>query len=559
MTDTNLIEAYECKFVQYVKNHITNDDLHVVKEVIHYKDGTSKNNLRLIKNFKRPYYITKKGKRTYQSKKEWCIVDDCDKFESTQKDLVYNVAKSLGKFNHRGSLKDICTSPYVYGVDIKSTCVLKQKYFEKYNKFTSFKVAVFDVETDVVNGTEEILMATLSFKDKVFTCIRKDFLGIRTDVINSIHQKSKEIIGNVLTDRNINLELLLVDTEIDIITKTLEKAHEWQPDFITGWNLTYDIDKLVAGCDRAGVDPAVVFSDPSIPNEYKYFKFHKATSSKVTASGVYKAKKNIEMWNYVICPSSFYWVDAMTAYFYIRIGEPLETSYSLDSILKKKLGITKLKFEQTAKYTGIKWHQVMQSDYPIEYIVYNIFDCISLEMLDEKTKDLASTLPIFSGYSDFSNFDSQPRRLVDGMHFDLLAKYNRIMASTSSALKEDVDAETLSLKQWIIMLPIYLRTNGGLRIIKDNPNLMTNIYTHVFDLDVSSSYPYGIIALNISKETTVKEVIEIAGISETDMRMATINLSGGQTNALEICNKLFGMPTLEQLDREFDYNLLESL
>lgn len=61
-------------------------------------------------------------------------------------------------------------------------------------------------------------------------------------------------------------------------------------------------------------------------------------------------------------------------------------------------------------------------------------------------------------------------------------------------------------------------------------------------LDVSASYPNGEVVFNISKETTKKELISIDGVTEYMRRAQGINLSGGATNAVEVCTGLFKMP-----------------
>jgi hypothetical protein len=241
----------------------------------------------------------------------------------------------------------------------------------------------------------------------------------------------------------------------------------------------------------------------------------------------------------------------MSAYKKIRIASAAEASYSLDSILDKHLNITKLKFDEAKGLIGKDLHIFMQSRYPIEYIVYNIFDCISMEMLDECTNDLSLSLPMFSGCSDLSKFKSQPKRAVDALHFYCL-KNNMVIGSTSGEMVEDVDELVTDLSGWITMLPSHLITEQGLQCVKELPDTNTNIYTHVGDLDVSASYPNGIIVFNISKETTMKELISIEGVNEDTKRMATINLSGGCTNAVEICNTIFGLPTLDKWLDECD-------
>lgn len=58
--------------------------------------------------------------------------------------------------------------------------------------------------------------------------------------------------------------------------------------------------------------------------------------------------------------------------------------------------------------------------------------------------------------------------------------------------------------------------------------------------------------MNVSKNTTKKELIGIRGIPEETQRYQTINFSGGENNALEFCNVMFGMPSLDALLEEFN-------
>lgn len=53
--------------------------------------------------------------------------------------------------------------------------------------------------------------------------------------------------------------------------------------------------------------------------------------------------------------------------------------------------------------------------------------------------------------------------------------------------------------------------------------------------------------MNISKETTYRELHLIRGLTEDERRQVGINLSGGVSNAVEICNKVLQLPSLSQL------------
>lgn len=101
------------------------------------------------------------------------------------------------------------------------------------------------------------------------------------------------------------------------------------------------------------------------------------------------------------------------------------------------------------------------------------------------------------------------------------------------------------------MLQSYLVDDNGICAVKENPTMRTNIRIGAVDLDVEGSYPNGGVCLNISKETTKKEIISVQGVDEHTRRMCTINLSAGHVNALEICTNLLGMPTLDQMLESF--------
>lgn len=442
--------SIECRFAMHCPSNQSSDDLHVVKEIRHYADGTSKPALKLIKNYKRPFYLTKKGRRNFTQFKEWMDIEDLDRYESTQNTLTESIAKALGKPYFRGSLKDLCASPYIFGADITSTSIIKQSYRDKWDIQTPYLNAVFDTETDVLHGTGKIMMATISCREKVFTCVQKSFVERFPNAAERIIKLADQYIGDVIKERNIKIEVKIVDSEIDIVKECMAKAHAWSPDFLSAWNIEFDMDKLVAACQAAGIEPAYLLSDPSIPAEFRYFKFKKGNAKKLMASGRTLNFKPAQRWHSVVAPASFCWIDAMQAYKQVRTGAPEETSYGLDAILKKefkdKLG--KLKFKEADGYQRLEWHKFMQEHYPLEYVVYNIFDCVGMEMLDEKTMDLRLSLPMFAGCTDFANFNSLPRKTMNELHW-ICRDLGKVPGSTASEMTDDNDAETTDVKGWM--------------------------------------------------------------------------------------------------------------
>ena len=549
--DRGKVVGIECRHVTFCKSEDGQNDLHVVKEQIHYENGVIKPNVRLISNFKRPFWITKKGRRNHLQKKEYTSLDDVDKYETTQIKLNESICKVLNTPWVTGGLRKLCRNPYIYGADISSSAVIKKAYQTKYpNVNTFYNVAVFDIETDMVNGTNEIIMATLSYKSKVITVVKNSFLTGYTDVFKRLQLLLKKYIGGHVEKRNIKWDLVIADSSANVVKECINKAHEWQPDIIAIWNMDFDIPRVINALEKVGIDPKDIFSDPSVPKEYRYFSYNKGTAIKVTASGKEISRNNYEQWHTVNCPSSFYFIDAMCLYYQIRSQGGKEQSYSLNSILDKHLGIRKLNFDAAEKYIKAEWHIFMQSEYPLEYVIYNVFDCISIELLDENTNDMALTLSMFSGCSGFNNFNSQPKRLADTMHYFCLDN-GYVYGTTSDDMITPDDSNIVSGVGWISNLEANLVADNGLNIIEEDSNLRSNVRAYVGDLDVSSSYPSGGVVFNISRGTTHKELIKIEGVSEASRRMAGINLSGGATNAVEIACDAFHLPSMEALLKEF--------
>lgn len=558
--------GYECRFAVYCPpNEGDSDDYHLVKEQQHLPDGSTRPAIRLIKNYRRPFWVTKKGCQNHQDKKEWEDLDKVDRFECTQTQLQQACARALGMPWFKGDLRKLSASPYLYGADILSTAVIKQYYRDNYPDLnTPYTVAAFDTETDVVRGTEEIIMATIAMGGRVFTAIQEVVVHGYANVHERLNQLFHKYLGafevkkkdgtieivDWVSKRKLTWDVMIVKRDVDVIKECFRRAHEWKPDFLAIWNIDFDVPRMVRTLEKHGIDPAEVFSDPSVPRAYKHFKYVQGPKQKRTASGKVMPIKPAAQWHTVYCPASFYFIDAMCAYRHIRTGSAEEPSYGLDPILKKHEIGGKLKFEEGSDLPPLDWHQFMQTQHPLEYVIYNVFDCVSMLALDEKTMDLAISLPLYSGASDFCNFKSQPRRTADRLHYFCLQN-KLVIGTTCSEMATEFDKETIGLDGWIVTLPAHTVLDNGLQVIEECPDMRTNIRGHVGDLDVSASYPNGEVVFNISKATTKKELLKIQGVSEHTQRMQGINLSAGHVNAVEIATGLFNLPSLETLLTEF--------
>ncbi|EKD89603.1 MAG: hypothetical protein ACD_33C00035G0001, partial [uncultured bacterium] len=547
----------EVRFAVHIPKTTYREDYHYVKLVETCKCGKITPKIVLLKDYKRDVYITKKIHQNHKEKKEFEDLDKLSKQECTQSDLNKTVANLLGKSYLISTPNEIKNSPYIYGYDITSTSYIKLKSLHKNNFIQSgYSVAVLDIENDVV--TKEILMITIVMSDKIYTAVLKKFIGRCGDHLTRIKNAITEYIPMY---KDLAIEVEVFDKEVDMIKKTFKIANQWKPDLLAIWNMDYDIPFILDRLEYYHVNPIDVLCDQTIPRELRICRYKQGIKKKITASGVVKPINPSMQWHTLILTASFYVIDAMCVYRQLRLSQQEEGSYSLDNILGVNKIQQKLKFKEADNYKGIKWHIFMQENYPIEYTVYNIYDCLSILELDKKNKDLTNTLPSFAGITDFNRFNSNPKKIVDALFIFGLDK-NRVIGTVPKINKkeeeiesdeielnedaeEGVDVEedvtkykTLSLKQWILTLPQHLLVYDGLCCIEEYPNLKTNIRGLTYDADVSSSYPSCTLVCNVSKETTLYELIDIEGVKEEIFRMQNLGFILGSVNMLEYFNEI---------------------
>lgn len=557
------IVARECRFVFHRPASENNEDTHIIKELLHYKDGSTAKNLRILKNFKRPFWTTKEHMRNHKDKKESELLDNVLMDMSAESDLARAVGVKLGsRYVGVNNLRTIRNSPYVYGLDINSRTYIKQLYQDKYDIIpTPYEVAVLDIETNTL--TNELTILSITTKTKCYVTITKQFLqtmittsddpvAILEQVKPKLDYLYKKHIPETDISKNMKVEYVVTDNELDSVLKTVAMLHKWEPDFVAVWNITYDVPKMLDILKKNNIDPAKVMSSPKIPDELKYFKFKLGQTQKVTASGKVTPISIEQQWHTVDCPASFYWIDAMSAHRFIRIGgKTVPGGYGLDNILKHELGdsMGKLKFDDPMieSTKGIEWHQYMTASRPLEYIIYNIWDTMSVLTLDEKTNDLQIVLPMLSGVSNFDIFNSGPKRIVDALHFFYLEK-GRVLGTKSSKVD---DKESLGLGEWIVLLPSYRIADKGLPVLDDDLG-DSNVRGFCFDADQVSGYPSNTRAANVSLDTTLKELISIEGMSVKDFRTHNINMLFGKVNALSYGTGMLNLPTAFELMKYID-------
>lgn len=556
------IVAKECRFVVHVPSRSSDiPDVHIIKEVLHYNDNTSEPNVRLIKDFKRPFWITKPTFRNHDQKKEWEDESKLLRKEVTQSNLYFNIARMLNLGPVRNP-RDILGNPYVYGADIHSSTFIKNKYSAQYpNIKTPYTVATLDIETDVVEGTKDIIMCTVACGNKILTVINKQFITGIGSPMERLKAHATKYLGEHIEKDKLDIVFHIAEDPVDLIKVSFNQLHTWKPDTLAIWNMNYDIPQILAQLEKYKADPKIYLCDPSVPYEYRVCNYKEGITKKVTASGQVKPLNPALQWHTLELTASFYVLDAMCVYRRLRMAKQEEPSYALDAILNKELGVRKLKFTETDKYSGLKWHQVMQQDFKLEYVIYNIYDAYSMLQLEAKTKDLSFSMPSLASNTPFSKFNSQPKLIADAFFFFLLEEKRKILASVgrtpvvSNTFESDEDDEDsnadehdhLDLKNWIMTLISYM-TVPGLKLIEEDSSLATNIRCFVSDLDASAAYPSAVLVANVSKENTVRELCSIKNIPEDVFRLQNLNFVTGEVNAIEYAETMFSTQGLLDFD-----------
>lgn len=566
------VQGIECKHISYqaALDGSLNDYM-LVKEIVHTKDGGQYPRLKAYENYKRPVYITRENYRNHKDKKECEEIDKLQRYEWTQVEMAVRIQQALGTRvpNPKLQLRQVCSSPYVYNADLSAATHLRAMYRKKWpNLVSRNKVAVLDTERDVVFGTDEsVLISVTCGKRKILGAVKwwadripnfeatvkstyREYLSdITLKRTNPVTKKREDTQVNLVEERGDDIEIIICENAGLAIAAVMERVHAMMPDFLAIWNMNYDIPVIMHELEKANIRAEDVFCDPSVPDIYRRVWYKQAKAKKETNSKVI-TQHPADLWHVLYCVAGFYVIDAMCLFKKIRTAKGNQPSYSLDYILKKFLGAGKLKFKEADHLTGLKWHVFMQTNYPAEYVIYNLYDSISVELLDEQTNDMGLTIISLAEISDYSIFPSLPKRLVDILHF-FYEEHGMIAGCVGADITTDYDDDIVGMDGWIVTLPAYAVENNGLHCIEEFPELRTMFRRQTADADILQAYPTGGVIMNISKKTTAIEVCTIDGVSDAARRRAGINLTGGATNAIEVCNDILNMPYVDDVLEAF--------
>lgn len=585
--------GYEYKHSSYVVSEKNDtDDAIIVKEQIHYDDGTKEPNIRILRNYERPFYIVREKFRTFKQKRAWVRIENCREYTSNQRMLKVAAAKALHA-GTQGGMKVLNRNPYLYGTDITPQVLLKKKYRDKYPDLISPNTTChLDIETDMLSRKREIIMISVSMGKKIFQAVLDSYLGTIPEPLEQIRElnekeitpklyeielrkafeklkKKNETLADITfeewlkvvdegqlpvkkEDVRFDLEVIRVKTPAEAVVETFKRVHAWKPDILSIWNLPFDLGQMTKALQKEGYDPKYVYCDPAIPDDLKYFKFREGAAKIEDANGNAESKDPWDRWHHVTAPSSFFWADQMSVRRFVRRHMSKEPSYGLGDILIKEINHGKLKGDVNLRSTGANWHREMQKLYKLIYCIYNQWDNIGAQKLDEKTTDLSFVFPAQCGYSEWSSYGSQGKKLADDLYF-FLKDEGWIIGGVSDQMETEMDKYSVSLEGWICTLSAHLiHHEMGRRILEESDGVFTKIVKWVLDIDVKSSYPSTGVWMNISRDTIYRVMCSMVGIDFEQQRRAGLNISSGKVNSIDICMNICNMPRPVEMLRAYE-------
>lgn len=481
----------------YVRN--STDDVVIVSEK---NVETGKKRFNFIKNPERPVWITQPAKQVYADKREFEHERNLDRYSIKNVEML-NKLKELLHQGYGGytSLKKLCDSPYVYGADVDVQCLVKMAYAKQHQDVVvDYTVGSLDIETSVLGGKEVILITFIDDKRNIYTAVYEPFLqGVSLDdatkvvheKLNLFYQQLPKKLSDNIKANPFKLNFFGSNNELEIIDWIFKKIHESEIDFVTIWNMGYDIPYLLDRIKFRQGNELDIMAHPDIPKRYKRVEWRADTA---------KIAHITDRWDWFTTTGHVQFIDAMCLYSRIRKVKGRDISYKLDYISKLILGIGKLDIGNTNN------HAILQETAFPAYIAYNIVDVILMILMEDVNEDVA-TLCSLIGNSKLSDFNKQTVQLKN-MFYEYCRSKKCVPGTVGSKMMMWYD-KLIPSSGGAVLSPLRAR-NTGVAILEES-DIPTALHKGVLDIDVSSQYPSTAAAFNIAKQTKLSTCIDIEG------------------------------------------------
>lgn len=537
------------------------DDITAIKITNVHENGTRSETYSVIKNYQQPFWIVKPEHRKFKQQKDYIEAKKCKQFKSNAARLAYTISKVLhGAPNPKADLKMELSSPYVFGCDQTTPVFVKQAFFDKYNEYQQterYTVAAYDVETDMEKPGEPVMMASVTFRDKVYFASVRSWWGGLSDeeILAGLKAEEDKRFAEEKVNRKIDHIIYeLFDTPGDVVKNCIDHFHKWSPDLVASWNATYDMEKNEQGLEEAHYDLARTYCDPGIPNEFIHYKLDRGRTHKIKENGDKSPLEPQEKFPTIRSIAKWQWLDFMSFYAIKRAPSGKLDGYGLNDCAKREGVEGKLYTEEGSHLIEGKadWHRYMQRNHKFIYAMYNIKDNWVIEDLNDKTLDLSMSFPLLTKASEYFNYPSQPRIIADALAY--VARDNGYVWGCVGRNSKNEFADMLpTLGKWIALLETEKNASKGYAVFEGLYDVFSNGRSSVSDVDVAGAYPYATVTNNVSNYTTQIEVCRMQGKDPLKQREISVNYaSSPEANAVMLCEELVGFPSYDNVIEVFE-------
>lgn len=507
---------------------------------ITYKEGTDDTpRMKIIRDTSVEYFITKPGLRTQNIKRQTCPYDELDGYHCQEKDLRQELIRALGIRNPNARLADLLQNIYVYGADIPSEYHIRTKYNEDAAEdarahklpesipFSMVKVGALDIETSVLGGNEIICITFVDSDFHAYTAIYKPFLKgaseavVREHVAKALEPK-KEKYG-------LDFTLFIHEDEREMIKWVFDKLHNSKCDFVSIWNMGFDIPYIKNRLEFLQEDPMQYFCNPKIPQRYKSLKYIQGKTR--------KAEHFAERWDWCQFTATFQFYDSKALFAKIRKVDGHENSYTLGYILEKYLGASDTKLYASEEST----HYVMQTTRFLDYIAYNIWDGGGLIALEKEMRHINNliSLSMNNPYAIFAKGTVKGRN----SYYTFCKSRQYALCSVRGDNSGDYDEEIPALGGAV--LNPNLAMDIGVQFLKESRRI-SKVHTQDKDIDAKSMYPRVSITINDSKDTVIYTVMKVNGNKDVVEDFCTDYVSI-EENAVRLLTTYFNIPSYQEM------------
>ena len=524
---------------------------------------TGESQLHIIKNPQTQLYVIKEGLRTFEHKREYARIIDCDMYITPYKLQYETLASSLGIRNKDPFFmkRAVEESPYAFTWDINPLIRMKCEYLDHTEKSaTSLRIGMLDLETSVL-GDEQILCASIcSWPDREVHCFILNDPWLRVNDLKQLEERTKkeyktfeeglnDKAKKIWDQKPITAHYHLCKDEKSLLKESFNYIHSCKFDFLGIWNMGYDVPYMKQRAEFRQIDLVELWCHPDVPAEFRFFEWKEDKS---------KVDHFTDVWHIVNAPGYTYWYDAMALYSRLRKVKGRDILYTLDYIGNKIIGTGKMRFGTNES------HYLMQTNDKIGYCVYNTLDVVIPALMDAITYDVASMIEL-SDCAMLQDFAKQTVQLK-AQFYKYLLGLRLVPGSVAGSIKQEFD-DVIGNIGGAVLNPTLMKIKG-LPCLKES-SMRSAIYRLAMDLDVSSFYPSATIAFNISRETKLASVLWIEGCPYTieqimreekkdkKKEMAKANAEYFNTlfgrvpcveeNAVAICHEYFNLPDYQEM------------